>query len=124
VEPRCRVNHSLYAVVMVAYVSGFSTRKVNSLVAALGSQRGICKSQVSRICVDIDLQAQAFFCRSLDASGYAYLQQAGDHHGRYHQLPGVVSAALSRTEAQKKLTSSFRAVRVSLLSLLHGDAWH
>ena len=59
-EPRRRVDQALYAVVMEAYVAGVSTRKVDALVAALGSQIGISKSQVSRICADIDLQVQAF----------------------------------------------------------------
>ena len=72
-EPRRRVDQALYAVVMEAYVSGVSTRKVDALVAALGSQSGISKSQVSRICTDIDVQVQAFLSRPLEASGYAYL---------------------------------------------------
>ncbi|NQW38892.1 MAG: transposase, partial [Cyanobacteria bacterium] len=59
-EPRRRVDQALYAVIMEAYISGVSTRKVDSLVAALGSQSGISKSQVSRICQDIDQQVQAF----------------------------------------------------------------
>ena len=75
-EPRRRVDQALYAVVMEAYVSGVSTRKVDALVAALGSQSGISKSQVSRICADIDLQVQAFLSRPLEASGYAYLYLA------------------------------------------------
>jgi transposase-like protein len=37
-EPRRRVDQALYAVVMEAYVAGVSTRKVDALVAALGSQ--------------------------------------------------------------------------------------
>jgi putative transposase len=36
-EPRRRVDQALYAVVMEAYVAGVSTRKVEALVAALGS---------------------------------------------------------------------------------------
>ncbi len=40
-EPRRRVDQALYAVVMEAYVAGLSTRKVDALVAALGSQSGI-----------------------------------------------------------------------------------
>lgn len=39
-EPRRRVDQALYAVVMEAYVAGVSTRKVDALVAALGSQAG------------------------------------------------------------------------------------
>jgi transposase-like protein len=72
-EPRRRVDQALYAVVMKAYVSGVTTRKVDALVAAQGSQSGISKSQVSRICSEIDLQVQAFLNRPLEASGYAYL---------------------------------------------------
>ena len=47
-EPRRRVDQALYAVIMEAYIGGVSTRKVDALVAALGSQSGISKSQVSR----------------------------------------------------------------------------
>jgi transposase-like protein len=42
-------------------------------VAALGSQSGISKSQVSRICQDIDQQVQAFLSRPLQEAGYAYV---------------------------------------------------
>jgi putative transposase len=57
-EPRRRVDQALYAVIMEAYIGGVSTRKVDALVAALGSQSGISKSQVSRICQEIDQQVQ------------------------------------------------------------------
>jgi putative transposase len=43
-------------------------------VAALGSQSGISKSQVSRICQEIDQQVQAFLSRPLESSdAYVYL---------------------------------------------------
>ncbi|MFN9637128.1 MAG: transposase [Synechococcaceae cyanobacterium] len=58
-EPRRRVEQALYAVIMEAYIGGVSTRNVDALVAALGSQSGISKSQVSRICQEIDQQVQA-----------------------------------------------------------------
>jgi transposase-like protein len=45
-EPRRRVDQALYAVIMEAYIGGVSTRKVDALVGALGSQSGISKSQV------------------------------------------------------------------------------
>jgi len=60
-------------VIMEAYIGGVSTRKVDALVAALGSQSGISKSQVSRICQEIDQQVQAFLSRPLESSGYAYV---------------------------------------------------
>jgi len=49
-EPRRRIDQALYAVVMEAYVHGVSTRSVDDLVAALGIDSGISKSEVSRIC--------------------------------------------------------------------------
>jgi hypothetical protein len=58
-EPRRRVDQALYAVIMEAYIAGVSTRKVDALVGALGSQSGISKSQVSRICQEIDQQVQS-----------------------------------------------------------------
>jgi len=44
----------MYAVVMEAYIAGVSTRSVDDLVAALGIDSGISKSEVSRICVGLD----------------------------------------------------------------------
>jgi transposase-like protein len=94
-EPRRRVDQALYAVVMEAYVSGVSTRKVDALVAALGSQSGISKSQVSRICADIDVQVQAFLSRPLEASGYAYLYLDATYlHGRLGRAMQVCSRAV------------------------------
>jgi transposase-like protein len=45
---------------MEAYVFGVSTRKVDELVAALGWESGISKSEVSRICRGLDVQVQPF----------------------------------------------------------------
>jgi transposase-like protein len=73
-EPCRRVDKALYAVIMETYIGGVSTLKVDALVAALGSQSGISKTQVSRrICQKIDQQAQAFLSRPLQESGYAYI---------------------------------------------------
>ncbi len=80
--PRRRVDQALYAVIK-AYIGGVSTRKVDALVAALGSQSGISKSRVSRICQEIDAQVQAFLARPLESSGYAYVYlDATDLKGR------------------------------------------
>ena len=49
-EPRRRIDQAMHAVVMEAYVHGVSTRSVDKLVAALGVDTGISKSEVSRIC--------------------------------------------------------------------------
>ena len=53
-ERRRRIDKALYAVVMEAYVHGVSTRSVDDLVGALGVGSGISKSEVSRICGELD----------------------------------------------------------------------
>ncbi|MET3205172.1 transposase-like protein [Arthrobacter sp. UYEF6] len=45
---------------MEAYLHGVSTRKVDDLVKALGADTGISKSEVSRICEDLDHEVGAF----------------------------------------------------------------
>lgn len=56
---------------MEAYIGGVSTRKVDALVSALDSQSGISKSQVSRVCQEIDGPVQAVLNRPLQETGYA-----------------------------------------------------
>ena len=65
-ERRRRIDRALYAVVMEAYVHGVSTRKVDDLVKALGAASGISKSEVSRICGELDKDLEAFRTRRLD----------------------------------------------------------
>ena len=55
-EPRRRIDRALHAVIMEAYVAGVSTRSVDDLVAALGAESGISKSEVSRICAGLARQ--------------------------------------------------------------------
>ena len=64
-ERRRRVDQCLFAVVMEAYLHGTSTRKVDDLVKALGADTGISKSEVSRICKDLDTEVAAFRDRPL-----------------------------------------------------------
>jgi transposase-like protein len=64
-ERRRRVDQALFAVVMEAYLHGVSTRKVDDLVKALGADSGISKSEVSRICADLDEEVAAFRDRPL-----------------------------------------------------------
>jgi putative transposase len=52
-EPRRMAEKALTAVVQEAYVQGVSTRSVDDLVQAMGMS-GISKSQVSRLCGEID----------------------------------------------------------------------
>jgi transposase-like protein len=65
------------------------------LVSALGSQSGISKSQVSRICQEIDQQVQAFLNRPLQESGYAYVYMDATYlHGRLGKALQVCSRAV------------------------------
>jgi putative transposase len=72
-EPRRRIDRALLAVVMEAYVHGTSTRKVDDLVKALGVDAGISKSEVSRICAELDGEVAAFRSRSLSHTVFPYL---------------------------------------------------
>ncbi len=72
-EPRRRVDRALHAVIMEAYVHGVSTRKVDDLVTALGSDTGISKSEVSRICADLDEEVTAFNTRELGGQEFPYV---------------------------------------------------
>jgi putative transposase len=72
-ERRRRVDQALYAVVMETYLHGVSTRKVDDLVKALGVDAGISKSEVSRICVDLDEEVAAFRGRTLKGEAYPYV---------------------------------------------------
>ena len=72
-EPRRRIDQALYAVVMEAYGCGISTRSVDDLVAALGIDSGISKSEVSRICAGLDEVVTAFRERRLDHTEFPYV---------------------------------------------------
>lgn len=72
-ERRRRVDQALFAVVMEAYLHGVSTRKVDDLVRALGADSGISKSEVSRICRDLDVEVAAFRDRSLADQPFPYV---------------------------------------------------
>jgi putative transposase len=72
-EPRRRIDRALLAVVMEAYVHGTSTRKVDDLVKALGVDAGISRSEVSRICAELDGEVAAFRSRSLAHTGFPYV---------------------------------------------------
>src|SRR5919112_2971001 len=67
------IYQALFAVVMEAYLHGVSTRKVDDLVKALGIDAGISKSEVSRICADLDVEVGAFRDRTLGETAYPYV---------------------------------------------------
>lgn len=72
-ERRRRIDQALYAVIMEAYVHGVSTRNVDDLVAALGVDSGISKSQVSRICGGLDTEIARFRERTLTHTTFPYI---------------------------------------------------
>jgi len=66
-EPRRASEKALTAVIQEAYVHGVSTRSVDDLVKAMG-MTGISKSQVSRLCSEIDERVSAFLSRPIEGS--------------------------------------------------------
>ena len=71
-KPRRRSERALLAVIQQAYVEGVSTRRVDDLVKALGCE-SISKSQVSRICQELDVVVDGFLGRPLGGGPYPYL---------------------------------------------------
>jgi hypothetical protein len=63
-EPRKTSERALVAVIQEAWIGGISTRRVDDLVQAMGLS-GISKSQVSKLCKDIDERVHAFLSRPL-----------------------------------------------------------
>jgi len=72
-EPRRRIDQALWAVIMTAYITGTSTRKVDDLVKALGCDSGVSKSTVSRICRLIDVDVAVLRERRLDHQRFVYV---------------------------------------------------
>ena len=84
-EPRRLAEKALTAVVQEAYIQGISTRSVDDLVKALGME-GISKSQVSRLCAEIDERVQTFLNRPIEGEwpyiwlDATYVKARRDHH--------------------------------------------
>ena len=64
-EPRRMAEKAIAAVVQEAYIQGVSTRSVDELVQAMGMD-GISKSQVSRLCEEIDEKVKPFLGRPIE----------------------------------------------------------
>ncbi len=84
-EPRRMSEKALTAVIQEAYIQGISTRSVDELVKALGLE-GISKSQVSRLCEEIDERVLAFLDRPIEGDwpyvwlDATYVKVRRDHH--------------------------------------------
>jgi putative transposase len=104
-EPRRAAEKALAAVVQEAYVHGVSTRSVDDLVKALGMS-GISKSQVSRLCEEIDERVKAFLERPLEGdwpylwidATYVKVRQAG----RIVSVAVIIAVAVN-TEGRREV---------------------
>jgi len=98
-QPRRRAEQALLTVVQEAYVHGVSTRKVDDLVKALGLD-GLSKSEVSRICADLDPVVEAFRTRPLTGE-HPYVWLDATYHkvridGRVVSQATVVAIGVTR----------------------------
>jgi putative transposase len=90
-EPRRLAEKALAAVVQEAYVHGVSTRSVDDLVKAMGMS-GISKSQVSRLCEEIDTRVKAFLSRPIEGDWpYLWIDAT---YVKVRQSGRIVSAAV------------------------------
>src|SRR5512147_792381 len=92
-EPRRVAEKALTAVIQEAYIEGVSMRSVDDLVKALGMS-GISKSQVSRLCEEIDGKVKAFLDRPLEGD-WPYLWIDATYVKARRQDGRVVSVAAS-----------------------------
>jgi transposase-like protein len=97
-EPRRLAEKALTAVIQEAYIQGISTRSVDELVKAMG-MTGISKSQVSRLCTEIDDKVATFLNRPLEGEwpyiwlDATYLKQRQD--GRIVSVAVVVATGVN-----------------------------
>jgi transposase-like protein len=98
-EPRRRAERALTAVVAQCYVEGVSTRRVDDVARAMGLD-GISKSQVSRMCAELDEVVAAWRNRPLDARPYAFvwldaLVVKVREHGRVANTAALVATGVN-----------------------------
>ena len=104
-EPRRRAERALQGVVQEAYVHGVSTRKVDDLLKALGMD-GMSKSEVSRICVELDTEVEAFRTRQITGE-HPYVWIDATYHkvrqdGRVQAMATVVAIGVT-TEGERQI---------------------
>jgi transposase-like protein len=105
-QPRRRAEKALLNVVQEAYVHGVSTRKVDELVESLGIG-GISKSEVSRICKELDEVVQAFKNRPLEGEfPYVWLDATFPkvrEGGRVQSMAFVIAIGVKATGEREVL---------------------
>ncbi len=104
-EPRRLTEKALTAVIQEAYIQGISSRSVDDLVKALGME-GISKSQVSRLCAEIDERVQAFLARPIEGDWpYVWLDATYVKVRRNHQIVcvAVIVAVGVNTDGRREV---------------------
>ena len=104
-EPRRMAEKALTAVIQEAYIQGISTRSVDDLVKSLG-MTGISKSQVSRLCEEIDERVNAFLDRPLEGE-WPYLWLDATYlkvreGGRIVSVAAIIAVAVD-TEGRREI---------------------
>ncbi len=97
-EPRKTAERALVAVIQEAWIQGVSTRKVDDLVQAMGMS-GISKSQVSKLCEDIDERVNSFLDRKLEGD-WPYLWLDATYlkvreNGRIVSVAAIIASAVN-----------------------------
>jgi transposase-like protein len=104
-EPRRRAERALQSVIQEAWVHGVSTRKVDDLLKALGID-GISKSEVSRICSELDAEIEAFRQRPITGE-HPYVWIDATYHkvrqdGRVQAMATVVAIGVT-SEGERQI---------------------
>ncbi len=104
-EPRRTAEKALTAVIQEAYVHGVSTRSVDDLVKAMGGT-GVSKSQVSRLCAEIDERVNAFLSRPIEGSWpYLWLDATyvkARKGGRIVSVAAIIAVAVT-TDGKREI---------------------
>ncbi len=104
-EPRKMAEKALVAVIQEAWIGGVSTRRVDDLVQAMGLT-GISRSQVSKLCKDIDERVTAFLERPLEGEwpylwlDATYLKQR--EGGRIVSVAAIIAMAVN-TDGRREI---------------------
>ena len=104
-EPRKTAEKALVTVIQEAWIGGVSTRRVDELVQAMGLS-GISKSQVSKLCKDIDERVNAFLDRPIDGE-WPYLWLDATYlkvrdGGRIVSVAAIIAVAVN-TEGRREI---------------------
>ncbi len=104
-EPRKTAEKALVTVIQEAWIGGVSTRRVDELVQAMGLS-GISKSQVSKLCKDIDDRVNAFLDRPIEGE-WPYLWLDATYlkvrdGGRIVSVAAIIAVAVT-TEGRREI---------------------